>query len=356
MIPFFGQERKQLQTDISKIFGISKAKHRADSLFRQVYKKKCSDTTHFSGLHKNLIFWLQSHYCFDLPLEILSWHLSTCDASIKFVMRAKEDGAVFESVLIPERGRLTQCLSTQVGCAQKCRFCQTGRMGLLRNLKTEEIVAQFLLADQWRATHQHTLQKELTGHSPITNLVYMGMGEPLDNLEHVLTSTHIFCDPLGPHFSPNKITLSTVGLLPALKRVLLETKVCLALSVHSPFEQQRTKIMPVNNTHPLTKILDTIKEFPQKRPLFVQYILLRGINDSPEHAKALVKLLQGLKTKTNLIPLNEHPGAAFRRPDLQKIYSFQQELKQAGMIATIRLSKGRDIQAACGQLIKDKLP
>ena len=354
MKSFFGQDRSTLTKQIADKFGELKSGLRAEQFFRKIYKQNPLHTLELDGLSEEVKKWFLNQYDLSIPLEISDLQSSTHDSSIKFAMRLKSDGRLVESVLIPERGRLTQCISTQVGCAQACRFCQTGRMGLLRSLTTEEIIGQVLLAEKWRAENPNN---QVSSYKQVTNVVYMGMGEPLDNLENVIKSTHIFCDHLGLNLSPNKVTISTVGLMPALDEVLEKTKVAIALSLHSPFESERSKIMPVNINHPITEVVNTIKKYSKngtRRSFMIQYTLLRGINDTKEHADALVSLLKDVSVKINLIPLNEHEGASFRRPDLGRVYAFQQELKKAGMVATVRLSKGRDIQAACGQLIKDK--
>jgi 23S rRNA (adenine2503-C2)-methyltransferase len=355
MKSFFGLNRTEFTEEIAKNFGMQKANLRAGNFFRKIYKQKPLNLREFEGLSNELKQWFLEQFDLTLPLEISDVHYSSHDGSIKFALSLKSDGRFIESVLIPERGRLTQCISTQVGCAQGCRFCQTGRMGMIRNLTTEEIVAQVLVADLWR---QNNRTSQVSSYLQISNIVYMGMGEPLDNIDTVINSTKIFCDNLGLNFSPNKVTISTVGLLPALTQVLESTKVAIALSLHSPFDAERSKIMPVNLKCPIAEVIETIRKFAKsgaRKSFMIQYTLLRGINDSMEHATALVSLLKDVPVKINLIPLNEHEGASFRRPDIGRVYAFQQELKKAGMIATVRLSKGRDIQAACGQLIKNRV-
>ncbi len=340
---------------IASQFGELKAVLRAEQIFKDIYKESQSQKMKFSGISAEVKLWLAQAFLYEFPLEISHIQTSSHDGSVKFAMRLKKDGKFIESVLIPERGRLTQCISTQVGCAQACRFCQTGRMGLLRSLETEEIVAQVLVADMWRKQNP---EHETAKYKQITNIVFMGMGEPLDNIDNVIRSCDIFCDHMGLNFSPNKVTISTVGLLPQLEEVLSRTKVAVALSLHSPYNEERSKIMPVNTRHSITEVVAILRKHSQlksRRSFMIQYTLLRGINDSLEHAKELVSLLKGVSVKINIIPLNEHEGAAFRRPDLGRVFIFQQELKKAGIVATVRLSKGRDIQAACGQLIKDKV-
>lgn len=356
MKSIYGQNRQNLEEEIANSFNVDKAHLRAAQIFRHIYKHNIFEIQDIKNLSSDVKKWLQTKYEFSIPLEIIDLQYSSSDGSIKFVMRLKKDGKLVESVLIPERGRLTQCISTQVGCAQGCRFCQTGRMGLMRSLDTEEIIGQVILAEKWRLSSS---LNQVSSYKRITNIVYMGMGEPLDNIDNVIKSTTIFCDNLGLNFSPNKVTVSTVGLLPALNQLLEKTKVAIAISLHSPFETERSKIMPVNCVYPITQVINTIKAYSLnnigRKSYMIQYTLLRGINDSKKHAEALISLLKEIPVKINLIPLNEHEGAAFRRPDLGRVYAFQQELKSAGLVATVRLSKGRDIQAACGQLIKDKV-
>lgn len=353
MKSIFSQDRITLARSIAQQFGDLKSSLRAEVIYREIYKK--SSPTPFFGLSEEVKRWLNESYTFEYPIEIIDLDSSKQDGSVKFIMRLKRDGRLVESVLIPELGRLTQCISTQVGCAQACRFCQTGRMGLARNLDTDEIIGQIIEAERWR---QENSTHETAKYERITNVVYMGMGEPLDNLDNVIESTHILCDNKGLNFSPNKVTISTVGLLPQLEKVLTSTKVAVALSLHSPYNSERSKIMPVNNRHSITDVVEVLRKHSQqgsRRSFMIQYTLLRGINDTSAHASELIALLKGISVKINLIPLNEHEGASYRRPDLGRVFAFQQELKKAGMVATVRLSKGRDIQAACGQLIKDKV-
>ncbi|MBX9704264.1 MAG: 23S rRNA (adenine(2503)-C(2))-methyltransferase RlmN [Silvanigrellaceae bacterium] len=339
------------------------ARVRSSVIFRRLYKEKsfsdhCVLSAVFSSpslaLHKSVVGLLKNNFDSELPLRILHAQRSSHDGSVKFICELCADGSKVESVLIPERGRFTLCVSTQVGCAQGCRFCQTGRMGLTRNLTVAEIVSQYLAVEQWYFAHCES-QSAVNIQAKISNVVYMGMGEPLDNLENVIKSTHIFCDTEGLNLSPNKVTVSSVGLLPQLDRLLTETKVCFALSLHAPFDEQRSKMMPVNLRYPLHEILQVLRTHAEKKSrssFFIQYTLLRGVNDSYEYAQELGRILNGLPVKINLIPLNEHEGTGYRRPDLNRVYRFQQELKQLSIVTTIRISKGRDIQAACGQLIK----
>lgn len=384
---FFSISRVSLQEKIAATFGMPKAQLRAEIIFQNIYKlyrfqkpvdtRRCErrvhnacggtqaiqqrsvhrflesvsqEKTHFADVSHDVNAWIFQHFSFEKPVTVFKTSVSEHDSSVKFLMQLA-DGKLVESVLIPERARLTLCVSTQVGCAQGCRFCQTGRMGLARSLTTAEIVGQLMAVEEWRKSNTNL---SLSSYKKVTNIVYMGMGEPLDNLENVIESTKIFCDPKAFFLSHNKVTVSTVGMLPALSQILEQTPVAVALSLHSPFDEERSKLMPVNLRHPISEVIATLKEHIQKntrRSFMVQYTMLRGVNDSLKHAQALVELLKDVGAKINLIPLNEHVGTAYRRPDLKNIYEFQQTLKNAGMVATIRLSKGRDIQAACGQLI-----
>jgi 23S rRNA (adenine2503-C2)-methyltransferase len=280
------------------------------------------------------------------------------DGSFKLIFRVPLTDFRIESVLMPERGRLTLCVSSQVGCAQGCHFCQTGKMGLLRQLSTAEIVAQVVLANR------HWSLANATGDSPVavpsgfgaprvTNVVFMGMGEPLDNLDAVLKACEILSDPWGLGIGISKITVSTVGLPVQMTRLLQQSKVQLALSLHSPFDEQRSRMMPINRRYPIAELLTVLRTHLRKGShAFIQYTLIRNVNDSLEHAAALGELLREVPCKINLIPLNEHDGAAFRRPSLETIVGFSQVLRSMGFVVTVRLSKGRGIDAACGQLVK----
>lgn len=312
---------------------------------------------------------------FTLPVELVHVLRSSSDGSLKMVMRtvraervltavaspgtpasARDSGLsyedCFESVLIPERGRLTQCVSSQIGCAQACRFCQTGRMGLRRSLSAAEIVAQVVLGQRiWR---EHGGSAEGFGADRVSNVVFMGMGEPLDNTEAVLKACGILSEPLGLAIGQRHITISTVGLRDGLESVLTRSPYPLALSLHSPFDDERSRIMPVNRLHPIRDVLDLMAKLRRGREeFFIQYTLIRGVNDSRAHADALADLLKTLPCKVNLIPLNEHDGAAFRRPGLDALSLFRKVLKDRGFVVTVRFSKGRDIDAACGQLVKN---
>lgn len=248
-----------------------------------------------------------------------------------------------ESVLIPRGDRLTLCISSQVGCAMACSFCLTGKQGLTRHLSPAEVIAQVTTLSQRFA---------------ITNIVFMGMGEPLHNIDAVIQACNTLRDSEGLAFSYRRIQVSTSGLVPAIDRLGRETQVTLAISLNSSFDAQRTAIMPVNRKWPIAQLLDACRRYPSttSRPINFEYVLLKGYNDSLEDAARVAELLNGVHGKVNLIPFNPHPGSDFERPLEQDIKAFQNHLIHAQIPATIRKSRGPDILAACGQLRSDTKP
>jgi len=267
--------------------------------------------------------------------------LQSGDGSRKFLMQL-HDGLQVETVVIPEGRRLTLCLSTQVGCTLDCRFCLTGQMGLKRNLKAHEIVDQFL-----------TVQERLQAGERVTNLVLMGMGEPLANLESVSEAvTRLTNSRWGPGIAPSRITLSTAGLASRLQEVA-RLGINLAVSLNATTGAQRADLMPAaDRLHSLEELLKACRRYPlpPRRRLTIEYVLLGGINDTDQDARRLTTLLNGMRCKVNLIPFNEFPGNPYRRPDEAQVLRFQSILKTAGFDTFIRESKGRDVLGACGQL------
>jgi 23S rRNA (adenine2503-C2)-methyltransferase len=252
------------------------------------------------------------------------------------------DGARVQSVLMPDEDRLTLCLSTQVGCGFGCAFCCTGTMGLDRNLSAGEIAGQFLAA-----------RRLVPADGRITHVVYMGMGEPLANYAATVQSIRILTDPQAIGLSPRRVTVSTVGLVSGIERLARENlRVRLAISLHATTDEVRDRLMPVNKGFDLKALLEACRRFPlpMRQRMTFEYVLLDGVNDTPEDARRLVKLLHGIRAKVNLIPFNAWDGAAFERPPLQRILAFQARLLEHGITATVRWSKGEDVGAACGQL------
>jgi 23S rRNA (adenine2503-C2)-methyltransferase len=255
------------------------------------------------------------------------------------------DGEVVESVLIPDRHRLTLCISSQVGCAMGCRFCATARLGLRRQLRTDEIVGQVVLA-------REELAVDPVDPGRLTNLVFMGMGEPLHNLGRLLPALEILSAPWGLGISPRRITVSTVGLIPEMKTLLERTQVNLAVSLTATTEAARLALMPVTRKHSLGALVTACRELPlpRRRRITFEYVLLAGQNDDDADARRLVALLHGIRAKVNLIPFNPFPGAPFASSPRQRVETFQRLLLDHGLNATIRESRGPDIAAACGQL------
>jgi 23S rRNA (adenine2503-C2)-methyltransferase len=265
----------------------------------------------------------------------------SADGTVKFLF-GLGDGASIESVLIPDGKRLTLCISSQVGCGLGCVFCATALMGLKRNLRASEIVDQILEAS-----------RTLNAGQRITNVVMMGMGEPLANYQQVLKALEIMTDAgSGLGISPRRITVSTVGLVPRIRRLMEETTVNLAVSLHATTDDLRSQMMPINRKYPLAELIECCRTLPlpNRRRITFEYVLLRGVNDTPEDAARLAKLLSGLRCKINLIPFNPHPGSPFQRPSREEVERFQGALQARGYQVNVREPRGDDIQAACGQL------
>ncbi|WP_408890264.1 23S rRNA (adenine(2503)-C(2))-methyltransferase RlmN [Myxococcus faecalis] len=268
------------------------------------------------------------------------------DGTIKYRWKTR-DGRYIESVYMPSEDRRTLCVSTQVGCAMACGFCMTGTMGLKRNLTPSEIVAQV------HAVNREVRKNE--GHEtlrPLSNLVFMGMGEPLHNFENLKTALAILQSEDGPNFSHRHITVSTVGLVPMIERFGQETDVKLAISLNASTDEQRSKTMPVNRKWNISALLDACRKFPlrQGRRITFEYVLIQGFNDSDEDAHRLIQLLKGIPAKVNLIPYNENPGLGFLTTAEERAEQFRAILSDGHVAAYIRKNRGRDIAGACGQL------
>ena len=349
----------------------AQARYRAKQIFQWVYRRHRSDWDQMSDISKEMRTWLGQNF---EVLRLAERHQTrqADDGTQKFLWNLG-DSKTIESVIIPaalqepenENGeldeprsrfagrrvkggadadlgsehwrRLTACISSQVGCAMACKFCLTGIQGLDRSLSTAEIVAQVC---------------ELRRLAPITNIVFMGMGEPLHNFENVIKACQILIDPDGLGFSKRKVTVSTSGLVPAIEELGRRVDVSLAISLNATTDEQRSQIMPVNKKWDIEALLSACREFPLggHRRITFEYVLLKGFNDSLEDAARLFKLLRGIPSKVNLIPFNEHSGSEFKRPDDEVVKRFQRYLVDRKMTATVRISRGRDILAACGQL------
>jgi 23S rRNA (adenine2503-C2)-methyltransferase len=314
----------------------------ARQIFQWIYKRGQCDFAQMSDLPRELRTHLASACVVTTP-AIERIERST-DGTTKFLLRLA-DGKHIESVYIPDTPAQTFCISTQVGCAMRCGFCLTGRMGIDRNLTTGEIVGQV-----------RVLAAELGMHDRRFNIVLMGMGEPLHNYEATMKGLRILADEHGFAMSGRRMTLSTVGVLPALERLATEPLMPnLAISLHATTEEQRDLLVPVNRKYGLKELLDACRRFPVKRRdrITFEYVMLQDVNDSPEDARRLVRLLHGIRGKVNLLPLNEAPGIPFDRPSDQRVDRFARILSEHGVTVSVRKSRGRDIRAACGQLITD---
>jgi len=330
-------ERPDLEAALAR-FGHER--FRARQIFGWIYARGVDDVAAMTNLPRELRATLSSHFTFTVP-RIVARERSA-DGTEKFLLQLA-DGRQIESVYIPDTPANTFCVSTQVGCAMACAFCLTGKMGLVRNLTAGEIVAQV-----------RTLADALALRDKPFNIVLMGMGEPLHNYDETMKALRILADDEGLAVPPRRVTLSTVGLLAAMERLAREPIMPnLAISLHAPTDEQRGALVPINRKYGIADIIDVCRKFPLKKRARItfEYVLLAGVNDRPEDARKLAKLLAGLKSKVNLIPLNAAPGIPFDRPSDEAIDQFARILAERGLIVSVRKSRGRDIRAACGQLI-----
>ena len=316
------------------------ARFHAGQIFQWLYRRGVTDPAAMTDLSRQLRDTLAAAFRVSTP-ALLAREKSV-DGTEKFLLRLG-DGKTIESVFIPDTPAMTFCISTQVGCAMACAFCLTGKMGLARNLTAGEIVGQVRL-----------LANVLDLRDTSFNIVLMGMGEPLHNYDETMKALRILADRNGFGVAPRRITLSTVGLLPQLERLAREPVMPnLAISLHAPTDAQRGELVPINKRYGVADVIAACKRFPLKRRsrITFEYVLLAGVNDRPEDARRLAKLLAGVKSKVNLIPLNAAAGIPFDRPADAAVNRFGQILAQHGLTVSVRKSRGRDIRAACGQLI-----
>jgi 23S rRNA (adenine2503-C2)-methyltransferase len=339
---------------------LGRPRFHARQIFQWVYKRGITDFSLMSDLGRDLRAQLSDTCIITTP--IVDRHERSEDGTAKFLLRLA-DGKHIESVFIPDTpssapesldapeasrtraDRMTFCVSTQVGCAMNCAFCLTGKMGIDRNLTAGEIAGQV-----------RVLARELGLLDTRFNIVLMGMGEPLHNYEATMKALRMLADEHGFAMSARRMTLSTVGVLPALERLATEPLMPnLAISLHATTEDQRDRLVPINRKYGLAELLEACRRFPLKRRerMTFEYVLLRDLNDTPEDARRLVKLLHGIKGKVNLLPLNEAAGIPFERPSDDRVNRFARILAEHGVTVSVRKSRGRDIRAACGQLITE---
>ena len=339
---FFDRALPELENEI---IDMGERKYRGIQLYKWVYNKNNLDVDSYTDISKDFKQKFKETYFFQLP-RIVSSHQSV-DGSYKLVHEL-DDKKMIETVLMKHDGYFTICVSSQVGCAMACAFCVTGTMGLKRNLKAAEIIAQVVNARLFLADREEY---------PLRNIVFMGMGEPFHNYDQVSKSLNILLDPNGMDFSGRRVTVSTSGLTDKVERFLSEhSGVNLAISLNHVTQEERKKIMPISGKFPLDKLMRTCREMGAslKRRITFEYIMLKDCNDSIGDAVKLVKLVNGIKAKINLIPYNVNPGLPFQTSTHEKIEGFKNYLLGKGLVATIRYSKGQDINAACGQLVKLK--
>lgn len=318
------------------------ARFHARQVFQWIQKRGVVDFAEMTDLGRELRTELSRAFRIGTP-DLVAREQSA-DGTIKFLFRL-EDGRFIESVFIPDTPANTFCVSTQVGCAMGCGFCLTGKMGIVRNLTAGEISGQV-----------RVLARELGMLQTRFNIVLMGMGEPLHNYDETMKALRILADEHGLGVSSRRVTLSTVGVLPALERLATEPLMPnLAISLHATTEEQRDLLVPINRKYSLKELLDACRRFPIKRRARItfEYVMLKDVNDADEDARRLVRLLKGIQAKVNLLPLNEAPGIPYERPSDARVNRFAKILADRGVVVSVRKSRGRDIRAACGQLITE---
>ena len=337
--------------DKQNLFGLSREKineivvslelpsFTASQITDWLYKKHVGSIEEMTNLSKKTRQLLDEKYTVGLiaPTKVQT----SSDGTKKYLYPTVTEKFI-ESAYIPDDERATLCVSTQIGCKMGCLFCMTGKQGFQGNLTAAEIVNQI-----------HSLPE----FEQLTNVVYMGMGEPLDNVQAVLDSLEILTAPWGYAWSPKRITVSTIGIIPAMITFLEKSQAHLAVSLHSPYDEERKRIMPVQNIYPITEVIAEIKKWDlgRQRRVSFEYIMFRGVNDTPRHVNELVRLLRGIKCRINLIRFHPIPDTALEGTPYNEIVEFQNMLKARGMMVTIRASRGEDIYAACGMLSTKEL-
>lgn len=339
VVDFFDLPRTDLTTILGEEFDLSP--YRSAQLYEWVYRKGVTDFAEMTNISKDIRIELAKRFQFNAP-KVKDERLSI-DGTKKFLVDVGDDKVV-ESVLIKQEKRKTLCVSSQVGCAMGCTFCQTGTMGLHSQLSTGDIIRQVQVASGG----------EFGGERAFDNIVFMGMGEPLHNYRAVSSAVRILTDDKGLGIGKRKITVSTVGLVPAIRKFFEDgLDVNLAVSLNATNDEVRSKIMPLNKRYPISELLGCLRESQGKgkKRLTIEYVMLGGVNDTPDDLKRLSKHMEGLNARLNLIPYNENTGLGFARPPKDRILKWCGELTGMGIVTTIRWSKGLDIDAACGQLV-----
>jgi 23S rRNA (adenine2503-C2)-methyltransferase len=332
---------------------LGEKRFRATQLFRWIHQKGARDFSQMTDLAKSLRDKLEGSARIE-GLPVITQHESA-DGTIKWLFDVGNGDAV-ESVFIPEDDRGTLCISSQAGCAVGCRFCSTGHQGFSRNLSAGEILAQLWFAEHFLRAHLKT-----GGERVISNVVMMGMGEPLQNYSALVPALRVMLDDHGYGLSRRRVTVSTSGVVPMIDRLAEDCPVAMAVSLHAPNDDLRDKLVPLNRKYPIAELLDACQRYLQHAPrdfITFEYCMLDGVNDQPEHAQQLARLVQshggqGISCKFNLIPFNPFPASGLVRSPQQRVQAFAKILNDAGIVTTVRKTRGDDIDAACGQLAGD---
>ena len=327
----FGKTLKELQAVATEL---DLPSYSAKQMAEWMYKKNIQSIDEMTNLSKKNRETLQSKYILGTS-PFAKVQIST-DGTKKYLFPSSQDQFI-EAAFIPESERATLCISSQVGCKMGCLFCMTGKQGFQGNLTTGEIMNQV---------------KSLPEHNILTNIVFMGMGEPLDNLHNVLKATEILTAGYGWAWSPKRITVSTIGIIPAMKEFIEKSNCHLAVSLHSPFHEERLELMPVESVYPAEEVVDVLKSYDigRQRRISFEYIMFKDVNDTPNHVKKLTKLLHGLRCRINLIRFHPIPDTPLHGSDDETIFRFKDDLNNKGILTTVRASRGQDIFAACGLL------
>jgi len=329
---------------------------RAKQVFQWIHQRGVADFDAMTDLAKPLRAKLKE-IAEVRPPAVLSEHRSA-DGTVKWLFDVGVGNGI-ETVFIPEDDRGTLCVSSQVGCALDCKFCSTGRQGFNRDLGVAEIVGQLWVANrrlremEAQGLSSRLASNEATSPNPVSNVVMMGMGEPLNNFGPVVDAMATMLDDLAYGLSRRRVTLSTSGVVPHIRKLKDALPVALAVSLHAPNDEIRSRIMPINDAYPIAKLLEACRDYLEVAPrdfITFEYVMLKGVNDAPDHARELARLLAETLSKVNLIPFNPFPESGFERSDMDRVKRFQRILLDAGYIATIRKTRGDDIDAACGQL------
>jgi 23S rRNA (adenine2503-C2)-methyltransferase len=342
-VNLLGLPRAQLEAFVATRLGAKP--FRARQLMKWIYRRGAADFSAMSDLAQD--FRAQLSEIAEIAVPEIVTEQASKDGTRKWMLRMDEVQGI-ETVYIPEPDRGTLCISSQVGCAMDCSFCATAQQGFNRNLSAAEIVGQV-----WLAQRELARRGAVGSANRITNIVFMGMGEPLANYRNVLPAMRIFLDDLGYDLSRRRVTLSTSGLVPQIYKLAEDCNVALAVSLHAPNDALRDELVPINRKHPIAELLTACWHYLDQqngRSVTFEYVMLDGVNDRPEHARQLARLMQGHAAKLNLIPFNVFPGTRYRRSPAAAIMKFRDILNDHGVIATTRRTRGDDIDAACGQL------